>query len=169
MQLLIHPVLISHRTSLPSSQRWGGGGIRQSPEDEQSGTQCFLINSGEVRGHTVPVVYRRGLRMQMRLALCFHNDWEFSWIGRQGQEPKFFFFSLVLESHLGLVHASQVLYYWETQFQDQCSQCKIGSFPLPRMVDKNSALDQLGRVRILVLLAGYVTVGRLLCSSKPIL
>lgn len=46
---------------------------------------------------------------------------------------------------------------------------KTGPFPLPRMVDKNSALDQLGRVRILVLLAGYVTVGRLLCSSKPIL
>lgn len=38
----------------------------------------------------------------------------------------------------------------------------------PRMVDKNSALGQLGRVRILVLLTGYVTVGRLLCSSKPI-
>lgn len=30
------------------------------------------------RGHTVPVIYRRGIRMQMRLVLCFHNDWEFS-------------------------------------------------------------------------------------------
>lgn len=38
---------------------------------------------------------------------------------------------------------------------------------LARTEDKSSALDQLGRIRILVLLASYVTVGRLLCSSKP--
>lgn len=40
---------------------------------------------------------------------------------------------------------------------------KIGSFPFTqgqaRMEDKSSALDQLGRIRILVLLASYVNYG----------
>lgn len=49
---------------------------------------------------------------------------------------------------------------------------RIGSFPLTqgqaRMEDKSSALDQLGRIRILVLLAGCVT-GQVTLPSRPTL